>query len=106
MVLKRVVWVVPVMLVIGGWWVYSAKPQRSVDHMTLQAGAGDPFEICDQDRDGDCDQVDYDIARVAVGTCAGQEHFNEPADRNHDGCVSEQEVQSMYVGIISHREGP
>ena len=47
------------------------------------------FEPCDNDRDGDCDQRDYELVTRALGQCRNGDHYNTLADADHDGCVTE-----------------
>lgn len=51
---------------------------------------------CDQDGDGDCDNIDKNIAEKSLGQCAGGSSFNALADANHDGCVLLQDIDLLY----------
>ena len=54
-----------------------------------------PYEPCDNDRDEDCDRADYQLVTQAIGQCEDG-NYNELADADHDGCVTEADLQQLF----------
>ena len=52
---------------------------------------------CDNDRDGDCDGRDLWLVTRVIGECIWGGHYNEPADADHDGCVTVSDVKRLVV---------
>ena len=55
-----------------------------------------PHKECDNDLDGDCDYKDYKLITKALGECVEGNNYNEPADANHDGCVTEDDLRMLF----------
>lgn len=56
-------------------------------------------EPCDLDDDGDCDQKDFALFRKALGQCTDDDRYNQLADADHDGCVSEADGEQLFPVI-------
>ncbi len=63
----------------------------------------DSYEPCDNDRDGDCDKADYELVTQAIGNCEYGKGYNELADADHDGCVTESD-RDMLFPIIPEKK--
>ena len=61
--------------------------KRAVAHQ--EAMTVDVFVPCDLDRDEDCDEGDALIFSKSLGQCEEGDHYNELADVDHDGCVTD-----------------
>jgi hypothetical protein len=57
------------------------------------------YPPCDNDRDGDCDSRDFFLVARSVGQCQDEGRYNEPADADHDGCVSSDDVTELFPVI-------
>lgn len=55
-----------------------------------------PNDPCDIDFDGDCDATDYELLRKVIGQCEDGDNYNEPADADDDGCVTENDLQILF----------
>jgi len=78
----------------------------------------DYLNACDNDRDEDCDLDDYVLIGGASGTCEGDANFNEPADVDRDGCVTQVDLEWVVedcsilvgdsiptsIGLVSHND--
>jgi uncharacterized repeat protein (TIGR01451 family) len=51
---------------------------------------------CDFDLDGDCDDQDLAIFRMALGTCLGDGGFNPEADDDASGCVDSEDEEFLF----------
>ena len=58
-----------------------------------------PFEPCDLDRDGDCDEADRKTFADAFGKCRGEPGYNFNADIDGDGCVVTND-ESAFKGYV------
>jgi hypothetical protein len=63
-----------------------------------------PYELCDNDGDGDCDKADYELITQAIGGCEDQGVYNELADANHDGCVTESDREQLFPTIPEEQQ--
>ncbi len=54
------------------------------------------YNPCDIDFDEDCDIKDYNLIKRALGQCEDGYYYNEPADADHDGCVTEKDLQVLF----------
>ena len=59
----------------------------------------DPYQLCDNDRDGDCDLNDYNLVKNAIGQCDTGNQYNSPADADHDGCVTAKDLKQLFPVI-------
>ncbi|MFH1722713.1 MAG: hypothetical protein ABH950_08945 [Candidatus Altiarchaeota archaeon] len=57
-----------------------------------------PYELCDNDRDGDCDDDDYLGMRKSLGSCDDGTggSYNQAADYDLDGCVEEEDLKRIF----------
>jgi len=55
-----------------------------------------PFEICDLDYDGDCDNEDYIASIESLGKCSGEIVYNPLVDMDMDGCVDESDITEFF----------
>lgn len=82
-------------LVIGAFVVlfvfrnYASSPSMTVDL----------FEPCDVNRDGDCDAADFELLTKAIGQCDDGDNYNELADADHDGCVTEKDKRLLFPTV-------
>lgn len=51
---------------------------------------------CDLDFDEDCDDTDFSIFQNVLGECVGGGNYNEPADADHDGCITLKDQYSLF----------
>jgi len=58
------------------------------------------FELCDNDKDGDCDPDDIEQFRAVMGQCEHGDNFNVLADANHDGCATINDLHLLFPGQI------
>jgi len=73
---------------------FNPDPQPGYGPMILKK-----YVFGDNDLDGDVDGDDYLYATLAVGQCENGNSYNEPADTDHDGCVTAQDLQETYPVI-------
>ncbi|MFH1224253.1 MAG: hypothetical protein V1676_00435 [Candidatus Diapherotrites archaeon] len=55
-----------------------------------------PFLPCDLDFDFDCGDADLAIFDRFMGGCENGDNYNEPADADHDGCITEKDRQELF----------
>lgn len=72
---------------------------QCIDIRDIPPMVAEPYELCDNDRDGDCDKADYELVTQAIGQCEYGENYNELADADHDGCVTESDRQQLFPKI-------
>src|SRR3989344_7631236 len=53
-------------------------------------------EACDLDWDKDCDNFDIHLFERSLGECTDTGNYNELADADHDGCVTENDEWLLY----------
>lgn len=58
------------------------------------------FADCDIDRDKDCDFADFEIVTQFIGQCQGGNNYNELADADHDGCVTEIDRKKLFPARV------
>lgn len=63
---------------------------------------------CDLDVDADCDNDDYLLFNKVVGQCDTGNNYNELADADHNGCVTEADRQLLFPkeGLPPHLTEP
>ena len=90
---KRVGWititVIIIIIVIAAFWWFFLRPKE-------QPMTTEQVVPCDMDRDGSCDQDDISIFRKALNNCTGDRYYNELADADHDGCVTETDRKQLF----------
>ncbi len=52
--------------------------------------------LCDLNNDGKCDAADESLFNDTLGSCRGDEHYNNLADADDDGCVTETDRQLLF----------
>jgi len=52
--------------------------------------------VGDLDWDGDCDEEDFQIASLALGTSRGQQGYSSLADVDGDGCVTQSDIDFLF----------
>jgi plastocyanin len=57
------------------------------------------FRPCDLDRDQDCDADDLTLFNSVFGQCEDDNNYNEPADADHDGCITEADREILFPDI-------
>lgn len=57
---------------------------------------------CDIDFDNDCDQGDINLAETFVGQCENMDRYNEPADADHDGCITQADLEMLFQSDFDH----
>jgi len=64
------------------------------------------YTPCDNDGDGDCDKIDYWLIKRSIGNCIGDppswlglNGYNQPADEDGDGCVTEKDLQTLFPTV-------
>ena len=65
-----------------------------------------PFIPCDNDDDGDCDGTDYVEMAASQGTCNGDDGYNVMADADHDGCVTQEDLEQLSPPTTTTTAGP
>jgi len=89
----------------------SCQPPRNPTLPRVDALGGisemvaDPFDSCDTDFDGDCDQVDFDLLGASVDHCLGETEYYFLSDRDRDNCVTRAEVQVAYPALDFDGDG-
>jgi len=84
-------------VLIGGFLLYRNYLVQQSTVMVIEE-----YTPCDMDRDGDCDKIDYWLAKKALGSCNTDKPrfifwgYNELADADHDGCVTEEDQQMLF----------
>lgn len=56
----------------------------------------DETPLCDFNRDGICNEEDYQIFRSAIGTCRCQDKYNSIFDFDADGCIDEKDEYFLF----------
>ncbi len=74
-----------ILLIILGGGCISGPPSTTVS-----------YEPCDNDRDGDCDSVDFGLVTSAIGSCMGEDNYNRLADADRNGCVTENDRKQLF----------
>jgi len=59
-----------------------------------------PYKRCDLNRDGKCDDSDYEIFQAALGSSVGDINFNSLADFNGDGSVTLEDQNVLFPPVI------
>jgi len=54
------------------------------------------IRLCDMDSDGNCNSIDLQIVKDAVGKCWGESGYYPLADIDGDGCVSDSDVVLIF----------
>lgn len=62
----------------------------------LKPCIGEELLLCDLDFDKDCDNNDFNIFKSVIGECEDGGRYNEPADANHDGCITLKDQEILF----------
>jgi len=54
------------------------------------------FKSCDIDRNGVCDESDKLLFERSLDQCQTGNNYNEVADADHDGCVTEKDKEQLF----------
>jgi hypothetical protein len=71
-----------IFLLIIGLLYYQKLSSQNMEVMEVS-----PFELCDLNHDGQCDDEDRQIFNNSFGSCRGDQNYNFNADIDGDGCV-------------------
>jgi hypothetical protein len=55
-----------------------------------------PFQLCDFDNDGDCDEVDFQFFQERLGACWDDTNYHPIADLDGDRCVTLTDQQYLF----------
>jgi hypothetical protein len=64
------------------------------------------FQPCDIDRNGVCDQSDKLLFEKSLGQCTTGNNYNEVADADHDGCVTEKDREELFPSSSTPQVSP
>lgn len=64
--------------------------------LVMRGGTTVSYDICDIDFDGDCDTKDRAIFEAVMGQCINGDKYNEPADSDKDGCITEADRKRLF----------
>jgi hypothetical protein len=77
---------------------YFAEVQEQLNNPPLPNGPmlADPVALCDFNRDGLCDAVDFALLQLASGKCRGEAGYHPSADPDQDGRVTPADQEILF----------
>lgn len=61
----------------------------------------DTAKHCDFDRDGDCDEKDFQFFKQTLGSCEGDPNYHPLADDDGSGCIDSVDQHYLFPNFSS-----
>ncbi len=59
-----------------------------------------PFQICDFDYNGYCDEKDVEEFKKALGKCSRDEGYNPIFDMDLNLCIDEEDIKFLFIDSV------